>query len=197
MVPNGYQAVTEPLGRVAIGDAPTVLFQGLLKYPANIEAARWMVDSGAPDLAGHGARRPGPTGRRPCPVVAALHDPPHVTVVGKVPSMTPELARADLVVVPVRYGSGTRIKILEAFAHRIPVASTRVGAEGLEAADGIHLLIGDTADELAAACARLLTDEGLRARSPAAPTSSMRRGTAATCSRTTSPGWPTGWQAQQ
>lgn len=163
VVPNGYRPVPEPLGRVAVGDAPTVLFQGLLTYPANVEAARWMVTAVLPALR---AKVPGVRLRlvgHCTPAVAALQCPPLVTVVGKVPSMDPELARADLVVVPVRYGSGTRIKILEAFAHRIPVASTGVGAEGLEAADGVHLLIGDTADDLATACARLLTDEGLRA----------------------------------
>ena len=53
--------------------------------------------------------------------VDALGEPPLVTVVGKVPRMEPELGGADLVVVPLRMGSGTRLKILEAFAHRVPV----------------------------------------------------------------------------
>ena len=78
--------------------------------------------------------------------------------------MDPELARADLVVVPVRYGSGTRVKILEAFAHRIPVVSTTIGAEGLGAADGVHLLVADDPDAFADRCARLLTDGDLRER---------------------------------
>ncbi len=163
VVPNGYPPVAEPLGRVSVGEPPTVLFQGLLKYPANIEAARWLVEAVLPVLRatvpGVRLRLVGDGG----PAVVALHDPPLVTVVGKVPSMAPELAAADLVVVPVRFGSGTRIKIIEAFAHRIPVASTTVGAEGLEVTDGVHLLTGDTADQLAEACARLLTDEELRA----------------------------------
>ena len=76
--------------------------------------------------------------------------------------MAAELARADLVVVPVRYGSGTRLKILEAFAQRVPVVSTPLGAEGLGAVDGVHLLLGDTARGLADACARLLRDPALR-----------------------------------
>ena len=91
-----------------------------------------------------------------------VHDPPRVSVVGRVPDITEELARADLVVVPLRYGSGTRVKILEAFAHRIPVASTTLGAEGLGAVDGVHLLLGDTTTALAGACARLLRDTRLR-----------------------------------
>jgi glycosyltransferase involved in cell wall biosynthesis len=163
VVPNGYPPVTKPLGRPTVGDGPVLLFQGLLRYPANIDAARWLVTEVLPELR---ARRPGVRLRlvgEYGPGVGALAEPPLVTVVGPVPSMDPELARADLVVVPVRYGSGTRIKIIEAFAHRIPVASTTVGAEGLGAEDGVHLLLGDTAVELATACDRLLSDDGLRA----------------------------------
>jgi glycosyltransferase involved in cell wall biosynthesis len=76
--------------------------------------------------------------------------------------MEPELSRADIAVVPIRYGSGTRLKILESFAHRVPVVSTTIGAEGLEVEDGVHLLLADQPDEFAAACKRLLTDHELR-----------------------------------
>ena len=54
--------------------------------------------------------------------------------------MEPELAGATVAVVPVRFGSGTRVKILESFAHRVPVVSTTLGAEGLDVEDGVHLL---------------------------------------------------------
>ena len=96
------------------------------------------------------------------PELEDLHDPPRVSVVGRVPDMAAELAGVDLVVVPVRYGSGTRVKILEAFAQRIPVVSTSVGAEGIGAVDGVHLLVGDDAPALAEACVRLLTEPALR-----------------------------------
>ena len=69
---------------------------------------------------------------------------------------------------PIRFGSGTRVKIIEAFAHRVPVVSTTLGAEGLGAVDGEHLLIGDDPESLARACARLLSDEALRTRLVAA-----------------------------
>jgi glycosyltransferase involved in cell wall biosynthesis len=78
--------------------------------------------------------------------------------------MEEELARATVAVVPVRYGSGTRVKILESFAHRVPVVSTTLGAEGLDVEDGVHLLIADDPEAFAAATARLLEDPGLRAR---------------------------------
>ena len=54
-----------------------------------------------------------------------------MTVTGYVPHIEDELARSDAVIVPIRFGSGTRIKLLEAFAHRIPAVSTSIGAEGL------------------------------------------------------------------
>jgi len=88
----------------------------------------------------------------------------HVVVVGQVPEMEPELASADVAVVPVRYGSGTRLKILESFAHRVPVVSTTIGAEGLDVSDGVHLLLADNADAFAAACERIVTDNDLRAK---------------------------------
>ena len=101
---------------------------------------------------------------RRCQGWSAWHRPPAVTVVGTVPAMEPELARADIAVVPIRYGSGTRLKILESFAHRVPVVSTTVGAEGLEVVDGVHLLLADDPDAFAAACQRLLTEPDLRKR---------------------------------
>ncbi len=163
VVPNAYHRVGRPLGTVEVAVPPTLLFQGTLRYPPNAEAAEFLVDEVAPEL-----RRRVPDARirlvgTSTPALARLDDPPRVAVVGQVADMGAELARADLVVVPVRFGSGTRLKILEAFAHRIPVVSTTLGAEGLGLEDGVHLLLGDTADELAAACERLLSDTGLRA----------------------------------
>ncbi len=78
--------------------------------------------------------------------------------------MEDELARASVAVVPLRYGSGTRVKILESFAHRVPVVSTTVGAEGLDVEDGVHLLVADDPEEFAAATVRLLGDARLRVR---------------------------------
>jgi glycosyltransferase involved in cell wall biosynthesis len=83
---------------------------------------------------------------------------------GEVPDVGVELARSDVAMVPIRFGAGTRIKVLEAFARRIPVVSTTVGCEGLDVVDGEHLLVADTGDDLAAAVLRLWRDPALRAR---------------------------------
>ena len=82
---------------------------------------------------------------------------------GEVADVTAELMAADIVVVPIRFGGGTRIKILEAFAHRIPVVSTTVGCEGLDVVDGEHLLVADDPATFASACIRLHENADLRA----------------------------------
>jgi glycosyltransferase involved in cell wall biosynthesis len=162
LVPNALRRPEPPLGRVDVAREPTILFQGSLNYAPNMDAADWLIRDIAPRirtrLPGAGIRLVG----RPTPGVERLHAPPSVTVVGRVAEMDPELELADLVVVPVRYGSGTRVKILEAFAHRIPVVSTTIGAEGLDVTDGLHLLIADDPDSFADRCERLLTDADLR-----------------------------------
>jgi glycosyltransferase involved in cell wall biosynthesis len=163
IVVNGFDATDKPVGHLEVGSPPTMLFQGMLRYAPNSDAARWFVRDILPrvreQLPAAELRLVGDTDGW----VAALHDPPSVTVVGKVPTMEPELAKADIVVVPLRYGSGTRLKILEAFSHRIPVVSTAIGAEGLGLVAGRHLLIADDPDGFASACAELLTNTDLRA----------------------------------
>jgi glycosyltransferase involved in cell wall biosynthesis len=87
---------------------------------------------------------------------------PSVHFVGFVADMSVELSKADFAIVPLRSGSGTRIKILEAWANFIPVVSTTVGAEGLGATSGVDLLLADTAADLADAVFRLTFDHELR-----------------------------------
>ena len=123
VVPNTYPAPAAPVGRALAADPPTIVFQGTFDYPPNAEGARWLADEIAPLLR---ARLPGVRIRlvgQSTPEVEALADEPSVTVTGLVPSMADELAVADLVLVPLRSGSGTRLKILEAFAQRVPVVS--------------------------------------------------------------------------
>ena len=164
VVPNGYDAPPQPLGRTDVGMPPTIMLQGSLIYTPNADAARWLVEEIAPrireTLPAVEVRLVG----EPDGSVSKLDDPPQVTVVGRVESMEPELARADLVAVPIRFGSGTRVKILESFAHRIPVVSSTLGAEGLGLEPDVHFLVADEPTAFAAACIRLLEDSDLRLR---------------------------------
>ena len=96
-------------------------------------------------------------GRDPTPRVqtlARLHSCVHVT--GTVADIRPYLERATVVVVPLRIGGGTRSEIFEAMAMEKPIVSTTVGVDGLPVSDNEHLLIADTAEQLASAVTRLL-----------------------------------------
>jgi hypothetical protein len=164
VIPNTYPRPPQPLGNPSAQKSPVVLFQGTLEYPPNIDGAEWLATSITPRI-----RRQVRTAEvrlvgQPATSVLRLHQPPAVTVVGRVQSMDEELARASVAVVPVRYGGGTRIKILESFAHRVPVVSTTIGAEGLDVEDGVHLLLADDAAAFADATVRLLLDGRLRMR---------------------------------
>jgi glycosyltransferase involved in cell wall biosynthesis len=87
-----------------------------------------------------------------------------IRVVGPVDNAVRHLAEAKVCVVPLLSGSGTRFKILEAWAAGRAVVSTTLGAEGLGALNGEHLLLADKADDFADAVVRLLNDAPLRAR---------------------------------
>jgi len=103
-------------------------------------------------------------GADPLRRVALLDRNPAVTIHVNVPSVAPFYHQADLCIVPLRAGSGTRIKILEAFSFRRPVVSTRLGAEGLAVADGEHLLLADEPEAMARACLTMLEDRESRDR---------------------------------
>jgi glycosyltransferase involved in cell wall biosynthesis len=82
---------------------------------------------------------------------------------GSVASVGPHYDGAGAVVVPIRVGGGTRIKILEAFGRCTPVVSTSKGAEGLAVESGRHLLLADDARGFAECCARVIRDRQLAA----------------------------------
>lgn len=164
VLPNCYPVPEVPLGRETVGDPPTLLLLGLMTYRPNADGADWFAREVLPRL-----RRKIPSVRLRIVgaaggTVQPLDRIEGVTVTGPVATVDEELRRADLAVVPVRFGGGTRLKILEAWAHRLPVVSTTIGATGLGARDDIHLLLADDPENFARACARVLLDDQLRRR---------------------------------
>lgn len=161
VVPNGYPSRgRQPRPPAPPPDRlPTVLLVGTYHYAPNVDAAVFAATQVLPAL-----RRRVPqarlriVGRGSERLPAAVSTALGVDVVGAVEDVTPELQRANVALVPIRYGGGTRVKVLEAWAHGVPVVSTPLGAEGLDARDGEHLLLGNDAEDLAEACARLLSD---------------------------------------
>lgn len=87
---------------------------------------------------------------------------PGVEFTGTVPDMRVEIGKAAVCVVPLRIGSGTRLKILEAGAMGKPMVSTRVGAEGLDFENGREIILSDEPEEFARAVAGLLENQNLR-----------------------------------
>jgi len=102
-------------------------------------------------------------GRNPPPRIKALASD-SVLVTGGVERVGPYLRSAKATAIPLRVGSGTRIKILESWAAGVPVVASRVAAEGLPYRDGRDLLIAETTEEFAQALARIWRDPALAAR---------------------------------
>jgi polysaccharide biosynthesis protein PslH len=149
-------------------DANTVLFFGLLASVPNVDGLLFFVRDIWPRvLVGRPSAQFLIVGANPAPALRALEGR-GVTIVGPVDDLRPYLSRAAVVVVPLRLGSGTRLKILESWAMARPVVSTSLGAEGLESVAGQHLLIADDPAEFAAAVLRILNEPELSRRLGAA-----------------------------
>ncbi len=140
-----------------------ILFVGTLGYYPNEEGITWFAQQVLPLIRQEMARQVvlRIAGRRFTPLVRALALIPDVDFTGYVPDLGELYGRCRLVVVPIRAGGGTRIKILEAFAMRRPVVATTIGAEGIAARHGEHLLLADDPTSFAANCARLIEEPGL------------------------------------
>ncbi|MFP6746059.1 MAG: glycosyltransferase family 4 protein [Alphaproteobacteria bacterium] len=143
-----------------------ILFVGTMSYAPNIDAVQWFCLDILPRILDRAATRCEVfiVGFRPSDEIRALADLASVTVTGGVDSVVPYYQDADIVIAPIRFGGGTRIKILEAMGMAKPVVSTTIGAEGIEIDPGRNILIADTEDAFAEACLILIADPTLRHR---------------------------------
>ena len=149
VVENGvdcsYYAASQPVER-----SRDYLFLGSLDWRPNQDAVRWLLDAIVPNvLSHHPLVRLHIVGRRPplwmrrrisATVGVELH--------ADVDDVRPFLRQSRLMIVPLRVGGGSRLKILEALATELPVVSTSIGAEGLRLIPGEHYLEGNRTDEL-------------------------------------------------
>lgn len=174
VVPN---TVPEPVRvQASERDRFTFLFVGQLGYLPNWDAVLFFCMQVLPHL-----RRaaPGPfrvlLAGRAGGDLARITSIEEVQVIVSPPDLSAYYARSDAVIVPLRGGGGTRVKILEAFSYGLPVISTTIGAEGLEVTPGVDIIIADNADAFAAHCRRIWTDDALRRRIAAAGLNLWRR----------------------
>jgi glycosyltransferase involved in cell wall biosynthesis len=145
-------------------DRRTLVYFGLLSYVPNIDAVIHFIKDIWPRIAeAHPDARCKIIGGQPPPSLLALAGP-RVQLTGFVSDLRPHLAAAAAVVVPLRLGGGTRLKIVEAMAMGKAVVSTTQGAEGIEAVPGRDILVEDEPAAFADAANRLLAEPGLAAR---------------------------------
>ncbi len=142
----------------------TFLFVGSMAYYPNRDAVKFFCERVMPRLRCASAREIvfriiGAGADRHIERLAARV--PGVQLVGPVRSMAEWYEASDGVVVPLRAGGGTRIKVFEAFAHCRPVVSTHLGVEGIPVRNGVHVLLADTEGQLAEQCSRVASDATL------------------------------------
>lgn len=156
VIPNGCDFPDHCPEREAV--SPRVLFFGSLFYWPNRDGIEWYCrdvwprvlaeePSASLDVVGAGLEES-----------AAIEASPRTTVHGFVEDLPRLLGSASHLIVPLHEGGGTRIKIIEAWASGLPVLSTTIGAEGLGAEPGVHLLVEDDPAQLATASVALLRD---------------------------------------
>jgi glycosyltransferase involved in cell wall biosynthesis len=143
-------------------EQPALVFAGTLSNgTANVDATMWLLDE---VMSLVWRQRPDVhlylVGRSPAPAIVARRGP-RVHVTGEVPSIVPYMRASVAALVPLRWESGTRFKILEAFACNTPVVSTTLGAEGLAVERGRHLLLADDPEAFAAAILSVVDDPAI------------------------------------
>jgi glycosyltransferase involved in cell wall biosynthesis len=156
VLPNGSQIPSES----SIRPCPTVdlLFLGNMSFFPNIDAVSWFITAILPLVR---AARPETTfclaGRSAGAFADRLAAVGGCTIVADPPAVDPVYQQARVVVVPMRLGSGTRIKSIEALAFARPLVSTSTGAEGIGLENGLHARVADDPAAFAAACVELVS----------------------------------------
>lgn len=170
VVPNGIPRPASAPGALPPvaarnGKALALVFAGHLGYPPNVAAAQWLAERIVPAI-----RRRLPdarlvlAGRSPVPAVQRLAAEPGVSVMADPASMDTALADADLAVLPIRDGGGTRIKAIEAMSRGLPMIGTRLAVDGLGLADNVHFINAETTGEFVRAIVALAADTDAYAR---------------------------------
>ncbi|HLZ22615.1 MAG TPA: glycosyltransferase family 4 protein [Ktedonobacterales bacterium] len=162
VVPNGVD-IDEFRPTPGARDANSVVFVGVMHYRPNVDAALYFAREIMPRLL---RERPNLVftivGGGPPDELRRLASK-NIVVTDRVPDTRPYVARAGVIAIPLRMGSGTRLKVLEGLAMGCPLVSTSVGCEGIAIADGEHLLVADDPMAFARSVLQVLDDKALAA----------------------------------
>lgn len=164
VIPNGAECIPNQADPIEKHETRLV-YSGALTYDANYDAMAYFLSEIYPVI-----RRGRPdttlmiTGSLEGVKIDALAIDDSVTLTGYVNDVRPIVSSAAVCIVPLRFGGGTRLKILEALALGTPVVSTQKGVEGLALVHEQHLLVADTPADFASATLRLLSDPIVRER---------------------------------
>lgn len=170
VAPNGVDTdYFAPQAAPPDGPRIDLLFSGTLDYRPNVDAIAWFARRVWPRLAAQRPRlRIALVGRSPAPLVREIARQYGFSVTGAVADDRPYFAAATVYLLPMRFGGGVRLKLLNALAMGRAVVTTSAGREGTGVEDAVHVLVADNATAFAAAVERLLDDAPLRARLGAA-----------------------------
>ncbi len=166
VIPNGVDCARY---HAHLGDAlplrhPALVFTGKMDFRPNTDAVLWFYRHVWPlvtrDLPGAVLYI---VGRAPGRALLELAEDAQVELTGYVHDILPYFGGADVYLVPLRIGGGTRLKVLEAMAAGLPIVSTRLGAEGIPVVHGEHALLADTPEAFAAGILTLWRDRRLAA----------------------------------
>lgn len=149
---------------------PRILFVGQLDFPPNTKAVLELATQILPAV-----RRIVPSaelrvvGRRPpAEIVSVLDRAPGAQLVADAPSLEPHYMSARLAALPIRVGSGSRLKVFEALSYGLPIVSTATGVSGIALSPGTEYVAAESTEEMVSAVASLLVDPRMAARVGAA-----------------------------
>jgi polysaccharide biosynthesis protein PslH len=139
-----------------------LIFTGVMDYPPNVEGMRWFCKEVWPLISKRLKASLKIVGRRPTQAVQDLGSIAGIEVVGEVPDVRPYLDAADIAISPLHLARGIQNKVLEAMASGLPVVVTSPSAEGIEAENGVHLRVADSATDFANSVVRFGLSSDLR-----------------------------------
>jgi glycosyltransferase involved in cell wall biosynthesis len=162
VIPGGVDPLLFSMQDNDVKKRYSICFFGSFAWLPNRDGVEWFMKEVFPRVLSHNSEVVLYIIGRDIPPSIRRYQSKSIVIRGFVSDIRKELAQYETTIVPLRIGGGIRIKILESFAMKLPVVTTSIGYEGIEAQDAQHLLVGDTSEEFADRLIRLLDSEKLR-----------------------------------